>query len=112
MNGIRQPIPAEDLTRAKNYEALGFPAEFETTSGMAGNLIELVIYGLPETFFNDYITRILAVTQAEVTRVATQYIQPDRFAVVVVGDLAKIEKGIRAANLGPVKIVTADEVLK
>jgi predicted Zn-dependent peptidase len=112
LNGIRQPIPAEDLTRAKNYEALGFPAEFETTAGMAGNLSQLVIYGLPETFFNDYITRILAVTPAEVARVATQYIQPDRFAVVVVGDLAKIEKGIRAANLGPVKVVTADEVLK
>ena len=41
-----------------------------------------------------------------------QYIQPDRFAVIVVGDLAKIEKGIRAANLGPVKVVTIDEVLK
>jgi predicted Zn-dependent peptidase len=112
LNAIRQPISAEELTRAKNYQALGFPAEFETTSGMAGNLAQLVIYSLPETFFNDYVTKILAVTPAEVTRAATQYIQPDRFAVVIVGDLAKIEKGIRAANLGPVKVVTADEVLK
>lgn len=112
LSAIRQPIPAEELTRAKNYEALGFPAEFETTAGMAGNLIQMVVYGLPETFFNDYVTRILAVTPADVTRVATQYIQPDKFAVVVVGDLSKIEKGIRAANLGPVRVVTADEVLR
>ena len=41
-----------------------------------------------------------------------QYIQPDKFAVVVVGDLAKIEKPIRAANLGPVRVVTVDEILK
>jgi NADPH-dependent 2,4-dienoyl-CoA reductase/sulfur reductase-like enzyme len=33
------------------------------------------------------------VTSADATRVANQYIQPDRFAVIVVGDLAKIEKG-------------------
>ena len=43
---------------------------------------------------------------------ANQYVQPDRFAVIVVGDLAKIEKGIRAANLGPVRVVTVDEILK
>jgi hypothetical protein len=36
----------------------------------------------------------------------------DKFAVVVVGDLAKIEKPIRDANLGPVKVVKVDEVLK
>lgn len=112
LTAIRQPIPAEELTRAKNYEALGFPAEFETTTGMAGNLISMVVYGLPETYFNDYVTKILAVTPADVTRVAAQYIQPDKFAVVVVGDLSKIEKGIRAANLGPVRVVTLDEVLK
>lgn len=33
-------------------------------------------------------------------------------AVIVVGDLAKIEKPIRDANLGPVRIVRVDEVLK
>ncbi len=112
LNGIRQPIPADELTRARNYQALGFPAEFETTAGMAGNLIQMVVYGLPETYFNEYVAKVLAVTPADVSRVAQQYIQPDRFAVVVVGDLAKIEKGIRAANLGPVRVVTVDEVLK
>jgi hypothetical protein len=104
LNAIRQPISADELNARKNYEALGFPSEFETTAGMAGNLIQLVIYGLPETFFTEYVPKILAVTSADATRVANQYIQPDRFAVIVVGDLAKIEKGIRAANLGPVKV--------
>jgi hypothetical protein len=32
--------------------------------------------------------------------------------VVVVGDLAKIEKPIRDAKLGPVRVVGVDEVLK
>jgi zinc protease len=112
LNGIRQPIPAGELTRAKNYLALGFPGEFETTGGMAGHLVQLVVYGLPESFFSDYVPKIQAVTVADAQRAATQYIQPDRFAVVVVGDLAKIEPGIRAAGLGPVRVVSVDEILK
>lgn len=112
LDGMREPVPAAELTRAKNYEALGFPAAFETTGGMAGNLIELIVYGLPESFFSDYVPKIQAVTAADVQRAANQYLQTNRFAVVVVGDLAKIEKPIRDANLGPVRVVTADEILK
>jgi predicted Zn-dependent peptidase len=112
LDGIRQPIPADELTRAKNYEALGFPAGFEATADMAGNLIQLVVYGLPETFFTEYVPKIQGTTAAEVLKAAAQYIQSDKFAVVVVGDLAKIEKPIRDANLGPVRVVTADEILK
>ena len=112
LDGIRQPIPADELTRAKNYEALGFPAGFESTAGMAGNLIQLVVYGLPESFFTEYVPKIQGTTPAEVLKAAQQYIQSDKFAVVVVGDLSKIEKPIRDANLGPVRVVTADEILK
>ena len=38
LDGMKQPVPADELTRARNLEALSFPAAFETTSGMAGNL--------------------------------------------------------------------------
>ena len=112
LNAIRQPVPADELDRAKNLNALGFPAGFETTSGMASNLIPLVVYNLPESFLSEYVGRIRAVTAADVERAAKQYLQPDRFAVVVVGDLKQIEKPIRDANLGPVRVVTVDEVLK
>lgn len=112
LDAIRQPVPSEELTRAKNYEALGFPAGFEATADMAGNLINLVVYGLPDAFFTEYVPKIQGITVAEVQKAAAQYVQSDKFAVVVVGDLAKIEKPIRDANFGPVKIVTVDEILK
>ena len=112
LDGMRQPIPADELTRAKNLEALSFPSGFETTTGMAGRLGDLVIYRLPETFLNEYVPKIQAVTAADVKRVADQYLQTNRFAVVVVGDLSKIEKPIRDANIGPVQIVSTDDVIK
>jgi predicted Zn-dependent peptidase len=112
LEGIHQPVPADELTRARNLEALGYPAGFETTSGMTSQLTTLAVYGLPESFFSEYVPKIQAVTAADIARAAKTYILTDRFAVVVVGDLSKIEQPIRNANLGPVKVVTADEILK
>ena len=112
LDAIAKPVPADELTRARNLEALGFPGGFETTSGMAGNLANLAVYGLPESFFTEYVPKIQAVTAADVERAAKQYVQTDKFAIIVVGDLSVIEKGVRAANFGPVKVVTLDEILK
>ena len=112
LEGIRQPIPDAELTRAKNLQALSFPGTFETTSGMAGNLIDLIVYNLPERFLTEYVEKIQAVTAADVERAAKQYVQPGRFAVVVVGDLKSIEQPVRDAKLGPVRVVAVDEILK
>ncbi len=109
--GILKPIPANDLERAKNYVALGFPAEFETTGSISDQLAEMFVYHLPPDYFANYMANIEAVTAAEVVRVAKQYIQPARFIVVVVGDRKAIEPGIRALNLGPVKVLSVDEAL-
>jgi len=112
LDGMRTPPPATELTRVRNLLALGFPGEFETTSNMAGKLTELFVYGLEDSFFGEYVPKIEAVSATEIERASKQYIASDRFAVVVVGDLSKIEKPIRDANFGPVKIVTLDEILK
>ena len=57
-------VPAEELNKAKNYVALGFPGEFETTGDMARKLEELVIYNLPETTFSNFVPSVTAVTAA------------------------------------------------
>ena len=109
---IGTPVAAGELEKAKNYLALGFPADFETTQDIASKLSEQVIYNLPEGVFNEYVSKIQAVTAADVERVAKTYITPDRFAVVVVGDLKTIEAGVRKLNLGTVRVVPIDEILR
>jgi predicted Zn-dependent peptidase len=109
--GILKPIPADELEKAKNYVALGFPAEFESTGDLAAKMEEQFVHGLPEEYFPSYVRAIVQVTGAGVDQAATKYIQPDKFAVVVVGDRKVIESGIRALNLGPVEVLTVDQVL-
>jgi predicted Zn-dependent peptidase len=59
---------------------------------------------LPLDYFNNYAQQIGAVTAADVQRVAQQYVRPDNFSVVIVGDLKTIEQGIRAVKIGNVEI--------
>jgi zinc protease len=112
LNGMLEPVPAEELTKAKNYVALSFPGEFETTGDMARKLEELVVYQLPDDTFTTFVAAVSKVSADDLQRLAARYIQPDKMAVVVVGDRKVIEGPIRALNLGPVNFVTIDELFR
>jgi predicted Zn-dependent peptidase len=111
LNGMLKPIPAEELEKARNYVAFGFPGEFETSGDLARKLEEQAIYGLPDEYFSSFVREVTQVTTSNVQQIAGKYVQPDKFAVVIVGDRKVIEDGIRKLNLGPVEILTADDVL-
>jgi predicted Zn-dependent peptidase len=110
LTGIQKTVPAEELTRAKNYVALHYPASFETTGDISRRLEDAIVFHLPDDYFAKYVPAIQGVTAADVQRVAEKYIAPGRFAVVVVGDQKAIEPGVRALNLGVVKVMTVDDV--
>jgi zinc protease len=108
---MQMPISADELTKAKNYVALSFPGEFETIDDLAAHLEDLVVYKLPDDYFERYVSNIQAVTAASLQKAAATYIQPKKFAIVVVGDRSVIEPRIRALNLGPIRVLTVDQVV-
>ena len=112
LTAMLQPIPADELEKAKNYSALSFPGEFETSGQLAVKLEEMAVYDLPEDTFTSYVGAVQKVTPADMARVAKSYLLMDRLAVVIVGDRATIEAPVRAANLGPVTIVPVDDVMR
>jgi predicted Zn-dependent peptidase len=111
LEAIGEPIGADELAKAKNYLSLGFPGAFETIEDLAARIEELAIYGLPDRYYADYTGAIGAVTAATARRAAAAHVEPDTLAVVVVGDRTRIEGGIRALNLGPVRIVSVEDVV-
>jgi zinc protease len=111
LKGILAPIPPSDVERAKNYVALGFPADFQSVGQIATQIEELVIYGLPDDYFNRYTERILAVTPVDVERVARKYINPDNLAFVIVGDRKEVGRSVTALKIAPEKFLTVEDVL-
>ena len=110
LEGILKPVPADELERAKNYVALRYPGTFETTGDISRRLEDAVLYRLPDDYFEKYVPNIRAVTAADVQRVAQKYVLTGQMAIVIVGDRKVIEPGIRALNLGPIKLMTVDDV--
>ena len=92
--------------------ALSFPGEFETTRNLAQKLEELVVYNLPEDAYQSFVQAVEKVTAADVQKAAAEYIQPDKMAVVIVGDRKAIEPGIAALKLGPMRVVPIEEFFK
>ena len=104
LNAIRQSVPTSELSRAKRYLQLQQPGNFETTQDIAFQMLPVALYGLPLDYYNNYVQNIEAVTQADVARVAQQYINPGSLAVVIVGDRKSIEQGLKATNVGPIVV--------
>jgi predicted Zn-dependent peptidase len=100
LRGIRGEIPVTpaELDYAKQAIIRGFPRTFETPGQIADRLETLVTYDLPDTYFNSYIERVQAVTLDDIKRVANRYLNPDRMAIVIVGDRKVIEQSLRSLN--------------
>lgn len=104
-------VSDEEVVRAKNYLALQFPRGFQSVTRIADRLSEVVRYDLPDGYFNGYVSKILAVTKADIERVAEKYIESENLAIVVVGDRSKIDRDVAALKLGRIEELTIDEVL-
>jgi hypothetical protein len=48
------------------------------------------------------VPKVLAVTEADVTRVAEEHIDPSRFLTVIVGDREKVAPSLARLDAGPV----------
>ncbi|HYO75246.1 MAG TPA: pitrilysin family protein, partial [Thermoanaerobaculia bacterium] len=81
-----------ELNDVKSYLMGVFPATVQTASDIAGRLIDMELYGLPEDYFDRYRENIAAVSKDEITRVAHKYLDPDRVLVVIVGNASQIRE--------------------
>ena len=110
LRGITGVIPVgnEELEETKKYMTLRYPAEFETISQIGGKLNEVVTYGLPENYLNSYVSSIESITSEDVSYAGKTYVRPDNMMYVIMGDLEKIEPGIRELNLGEIHYLDSD----
>ncbi len=108
---IGEPVLDGELFKARDNLALSFPAPFATVRGTAARIGDLWLDDLPADTYDRYSASVRGVTAADLARVAHQYVVPDEMVVVVVGDRAMIEDDVRALDLGPVEVLSVEDVL-
>ena len=88
--GGARPATADELATAKASITLGYPRGFETAQHVARGVAQLGLHDLPDTYFEDFVPSVEAVSLDEVSRVAVQYLDVSRMATLIVGDVDRI----------------------
>jgi len=95
-----RPVTRAELEMGRAALTRGYPRNFETAEQISRGAAQLALYGLSDDYFSTFVPRVLAVDEAEVTRVATKHIDPSRMLTVIVGDRDKIGPALARLELG------------
>jgi zinc protease len=114
LNRIRtSPLTDVELKRSKDYIVRALPGSFETVGGIAGEMSNIFVYGLPLDYVSAYPAKVNAVTSEQAAAIANKYFHPENMFLIAVGDKTKIQPGIEKLNLGPIeKWTTSAEPVK
>jgi len=108
--GIRggRPVHDGEMSLARATLTRGYPRGFETAQQVARSVAQLVLYDLPDTYFEEFVPKVNAVTAGEVTRVAERHLDPTRMVTLIVGDHHAIGDSLKALQLGDAAILPVD----
>ena len=103
-----KPITEAELKDEQANSTLGLPGSFETVQQLSGAYGNILQYGLPDDYYNTFTQKVMAATSDTANEIAKKYIQPGHLVWIVVGDMSKVEAGIRELNIGEVHKIDAD----
>jgi zinc protease len=108
IRGLRPPDEREMLL-AKATLTRGYPRNFETAQQVTRAVSQLVLYDLPDTYFEEFVPKVNAVDAEEVMRVARRHIDPSRLVTLVVGDHHAIAESMKTLQLGEPAVLSPDQ---
>jgi zinc protease len=83
------PVTDQELAEAKAFLIGSFPLRMDSTAKLAHLLAQVEFFELGFEYFSQYPKWIDRVTKEDVQRVAKQYLNPQHYALVVVGNTTK-----------------------
>jgi len=97
-----QPFTEEELKRAKDNILNSFLFHYDTKDKVLAERVQLEFYGFPPDYLETYRAALEKVTLADLTAAAKEYVHPDKYAVLVVGNGPEIKPGLDELKMGPI----------
>ena len=99
-----RPVTDEEFTDAVQGILRSVPGQFETQPRIVSQLMRMVAYDLPDDYFAQFPRRLAEVNLEDVRRVASDLLDVAHLNVVIVGDAAEVESGLRELDIPIVPI--------
>ena len=99
------PISDEELAKAKASKTLRLPGQFETLGALKSGVSGIVTYNRDLDYLNKLPMILDKPKLTDIQNIAQNYIKPNQWIWLIVGDLKKIEQPIRNLELGKVTIL-------
>jgi zinc protease len=99
-------VSGEELQRVKDYVVGSFPLQIETPNQVAQRMINIEIYGLEESYYNTFNSRVMALTAEDIRRTAERWLRPDRAVIVAAGRAHQLRDTLE--RFGAVALFDAD----
>lgn len=95
----------EEIESSRDYIAGVFPLRFETTDHIASHVVNTLVYGLPDDYYQSHRERVRMVTQDDVHQAVARCIRPDEMTIVVVGDAESVKDPLLDLGWGDLEIL-------
>jgi zinc protease len=103
-----KPVTEKELTDARHNRVRGYAQQFESMDRVAEQIEELWTFGLPMTELQREPDELGKATLDSVNAAAQAYAKPSGASLLLVGDLSKIESGIRDLNQGEIVLLDVE----
>jgi predicted Zn-dependent peptidase len=78
-------IDEETLSSAKNYVKGQFPPDYETANALANLLTQMYIYGLTDSYINDFESKVDAMDLKRANQLIKKYFPKDNLQFTLIG---------------------------
>jgi zinc protease len=99
-----------ELAGAQAYMTGSFPLTIETPGAIARQVLQVLMYDLSLDELRTYRQRANSVTPDDISRVARTYLQPDRLAIVMVGNASAFKEQLQKAGFGKYELIPLSQL--
>jgi len=82
----KDSVPEAELDEARRSVVAGFALSLEQPERLIGYALDRSVYSLPADYWDTYPAKVSAVSAKDVSRVAAQYLDPEKLQIVGVGE--------------------------
>ena len=104
MRGVagERVVAGEEYASIMRNQTLGLPGRFDTLDALDAAALSLMNYGYADDYYAKYASNVRALTENDLNAAGKKVVRPEEVILIIVGDLKKVDAGIRELNLGEV----------